>query len=151
METTFGCKTPTFAHIWLLQKKNSLKHMGCCWYHDMDPIEHDLDDFGLAIINRDNLPLTLHELAQLLTQDSDALDIATIGSDSGQCSATSWCPCSARGGHTWFWWQSGIRNSTIENFDAVKSPKTELSLKLTEVEILWQNPQFCCSSGSFSF
>ena len=28
----------------------------------------------------DNLPLTLHELAQALTKDSDALDIDTIGS-----------------------------------------------------------------------
>ena len=28
---------------------------------DMDPIEHALDDFGHAIINRDNLPLTVHE------------------------------------------------------------------------------------------
>ena len=43
--------------------------------HDMDPIEHALDDFGRAIINRDNLPLTLHELAQAPTKDSDALDI----------------------------------------------------------------------------
>ena len=42
---------------------------------DMDPIEHALDDFGRAIINRDNLPLTLHELAQAPTKDSDALDI----------------------------------------------------------------------------
>ena len=40
----------------------------------MDPIEHALDDFGRAIINRDNLPLTVHELAQALTKDSDALD-----------------------------------------------------------------------------
>ena len=31
--------------------------------------------FGRAIINRDNLPLTLHELAQAPTKDSDALDI----------------------------------------------------------------------------
>ena len=47
----------------------------------MDPIEHALDDFGVgrAIINRDNLPLTLHELAQAPTKDSDALDIETIG------------------------------------------------------------------------
>ena len=46
----------------------------------MNPIEHALDDFGHAIINRDNLPLTLHELAQALTKDSDALqDIASIG------------------------------------------------------------------------
>ena len=45
----------------------------------MDPIEHVLDDFGHAIINRDNLPLTLHELAQAPTKDSDALDIETIG------------------------------------------------------------------------
>ena len=48
----------------------------------MDPIEHALDDFGRAIINRDNLPLTLHELAQAEqapTKDSDALDIETIG------------------------------------------------------------------------
>ena len=41
----------------------------------MDPIGHALDDFGHAIINRDNL----HELAQAPTKDSDALDIATIG------------------------------------------------------------------------
>ena len=45
----------------------------------MDPIEHALDDFGRAIINRDNLPLPLHELAQAPTKDSDALDIETIG------------------------------------------------------------------------
>ena len=45
----------------------------------MDPIEHALDDFGRAIINRHNLPLTLHELAQAPTKDSDALDIETIG------------------------------------------------------------------------
>ena len=29
---------------------------------DMDPIEHALDDFGRAIINRDNLPRTLWTL-----------------------------------------------------------------------------------------
>ena len=34
METTFGCKTPTFAHTWLLQCKNFLKHLDRCWYHD---------------------------------------------------------------------------------------------------------------------
>ena len=45
----------------------------------MDPIEHALDDFGRAIINRDNLPLTLNELAQAPNKDSDALDIETIG------------------------------------------------------------------------
>ena len=45
----------------------------------MDPIEHALDDFSRAIISRDNLPLTLHELAQAPTKDSDALDIETIG------------------------------------------------------------------------
>ena len=38
-----------------------------------------LDDFGRAIINRDNIPLTLHELAQAPTKDSDAQDIETIG------------------------------------------------------------------------
>ena len=38
-----------------------------------------MDDFGCAIINRDNLPLTLHELAQAPTKDADALDIETIG------------------------------------------------------------------------
>ena len=32
-----------------------------------------------SIINRDNLPLTLHELAQAPTKDSDVLDIETIG------------------------------------------------------------------------
>ena len=45
----------------------------------MDPIEHALDDFGCAIFNRDNLQLTLHELAQAPTKDSDALDIEIIG------------------------------------------------------------------------
>ena len=45
----------------------------------MDPIEHALDDFGRAVINRDNLPLTMHELAQAPTKDLDALDIETIG------------------------------------------------------------------------
>ena len=45
----------------------------------MDPIGHALDDFGRAIINMDNLPLTLHELAQAPTKDSDALDIETMG------------------------------------------------------------------------
>ena len=44
----------------------------------MDPIEHALDDFGRAIINRDNLPLTLHNKAQAPTKDLDALDIETI-------------------------------------------------------------------------
>ena len=46
---------------------------------DMDLIEHALDDFGRAIINRDNIPLTLRGLAQAPTKDSDALDIETIG------------------------------------------------------------------------
>ena len=41
----------------------------------MDPIEHALDDFSRAIINRDNLPLSL----QAPTKDSDALDSETIG------------------------------------------------------------------------
>ena len=36
-------------------------------------------DFGRGIIDMDNLPLTLHELAQALTKDSDALHIDTIG------------------------------------------------------------------------
>ena len=45
----------------------------------MDPIEHALHDFGGAIITRDNLPLTLHELAQAPTKHLDALDIETIG------------------------------------------------------------------------
>ena len=34
METTFGCKTTTFAHIWLQQWNNFLKHMDRCLYHD---------------------------------------------------------------------------------------------------------------------
>ena len=46
---------------------------------DMDPIEHALDDFRRAIINRDNLPLTLHVLVQAPTKDSHALDIEPIG------------------------------------------------------------------------
>ena len=43
----------------------------------MDPIEYGLDDFG-RVINRDNLPLTLHEIALAPTKDTDALDIETI-------------------------------------------------------------------------
>ena len=38
-----------------------------------------MDDVGRAIIDRDNLPLTLHGLAQALTTDSDTTDIDTIG------------------------------------------------------------------------
>ena len=45
----------------------------------MDPIAYALDDFGRAIINRENLTLTLHELTQAPTKDLDALDIETIG------------------------------------------------------------------------
>ena len=41
-------------------------------------IEHALDDFGRVIINRDNLPLTLHELAQAPIKDLDALDIDNL-------------------------------------------------------------------------
>ena len=41
----------------------------------LDPIEHALDDFSRAIISGDNLPLTLHEVAQAPTKDSDALSI----------------------------------------------------------------------------
>ena len=33
----------------------------------------------VASIDRDNLPITLHELAQAPTKDSDARDIETIG------------------------------------------------------------------------
>ena len=36
------------------------------------------DKLICAIINRDNLPLTLHEFAQAPTENSDALDIETI-------------------------------------------------------------------------
>ena len=85
METTFGRKTTTFAHYMAAAVKEFLEAYGLvlvprptCSLH-MDPIEHALDDFGRAIINRDNLPLTLHELAQAPTKDSDALDIETIG------------------------------------------------------------------------
>ena len=87
METTFGCKTTTFAHINIMAAavKEFLEEYGpvlvpcpTCFL-DMDPTEHALDDFGCAIINRDNLPLTLHEVAQAPTKDSDALDIETIG------------------------------------------------------------------------
>ena len=42
-------------------------------------VEHVMDDFGRAIINRDNVPLNVHELAQAPTKDSDALHIETIG------------------------------------------------------------------------
>ena len=84
----------------------------------MDPIEHALDDFGRAIINRDNLPLTLHELAQAPTKDSDALDIETIG-NLVDTLWTVFCDLLmtffGQDGHTGFWWQSGIRNSIIEH------------------------------------
>ena len=53
---------------------------------DMDPIEHALDDFVRAIIIKDNLPQTLHELAQAPTKDLDALDIETIGNIVGRVS-----------------------------------------------------------------
>ena len=96
----------------------------------MDPIEHALDDFGRAIINRDNLPLTLHELAQALTKDSDALDIDTIGNlvDSVLRPLDA-LYSSDKGGHTWFWSQCSIRNSTIEHFDAVKITKNLIIFK----------------------
>ena len=83
---------------------------------DMEPIEHALDDFGHAIINRDNLPLTLHELAQVPTKDSDALDIETIGN---LVDSVLWPLADlARPGVAIYdfgveW--SGIRNSTIEH------------------------------------
>ena len=80
----------------------------------MDPIEHALDDFGRAIINRDNLPLILHESAQAPTKDSDALDIETIGN---LVDSVLWPlddlvrPAAILD----FARQSGIRNSTIEH------------------------------------
>ena len=79
----------------------------------MDHIEHALDDFGRAIINRDNLPLTLHELAQAPTKDSDALDIETIGN---LVDSVLW-PLHdlVRPGVAILWWQGGNRNSTIEH------------------------------------
>ena len=45
----------------------------------LDPIKHALDDCGRAIIDKDNLTLTLHVLAQALTKESEALHIDTIG------------------------------------------------------------------------
>ena len=80
----------------------------------MDTIEHALDDFSRAIIDRDNFPLTLHELAQAPTKDSDALYIETIGNlvDSVLRALDDLVRLFGRGGLTWFWWQSGIRNST---------------------------------------
>ena len=45
----------------------------------MDHIGNALNDLGRAIINRDNLLLTLHELAQASTKNVDDLDIETIG------------------------------------------------------------------------
>ena len=86
METTFGCKTTTFAHNYMaaavkkfIEAYGPVLVPGPTCSLDMDPIEHVLDDFGRAIINRDNPRLTLHELAQAPTKDSNALDIETIG------------------------------------------------------------------------
>ena len=117
----------------------------------MDPTEHALDDFGHAIINRGQFPLTLRELAQAPTKDSNALDIETRVNLVDSVLRPLDDLVRPGVANTWFWRQSGIQNSLIEHYDAVKSPKTKLSLKLTEVDKLWQNPQFCCSGGSFSF
>ena len=110
---------------------------------DMDPIEHASAYFGRATINRD-LPLTLHELAKAPTKDLDSLDIETMGNimDSVLRPIDDLVLPVL---HTWIWWQSGIRNSTIKQCNTVKLPKTELSLKLSEVDKLWENSQFCCS------
>ena len=57
-------------------RKFDKKFVGSC---DRRRIEHALDDFGRAIINKENLPLILHELAQAPTKYLDALDIEIIG------------------------------------------------------------------------
>ena len=116
----------------------------------MDPIEHALDDFVRAIINRDNLLLTLYELAQAPTKDLDALDIETIGNI---VDSVLW-PLDdlVLPGVSILDFGDRVAFETVQlNIRiAVKSPKPELFLKLTEMNKLWQNPQFC-SSGSFSF
>uniref|UniRef100_A0A3B4YRL8 Tc1-like transposase DDE domain-containing protein n=1 Tax=Seriola lalandi dorsalis TaxID=1841481 RepID=A0A3B4YRL8_SERLL len=45
---------------------------------DMNPIEHAWDALGRAITERDNIPQTLQELAQALTEEWDALPTDNI-------------------------------------------------------------------------
>ena len=158
METTFSCKTTTFAHNGCCSERISwstwagagtMTHLlpryacmhGPYWacfgrlrschrmgfrYNsgkvlDVSDVNICLPHQGRTYGNniRDNLPLTLHELAQAPTKDSDALDIETIGNLEDSVlrpldDLVTWC---------WCWRQSGIRISTSEHCDAVKSPK----------------------------
>uniref|UniRef100_A0A3B4T2P6 Tc1-like transposase DDE domain-containing protein n=1 Tax=Seriola dumerili TaxID=41447 RepID=A0A3B4T2P6_SERDU len=45
---------------------------------DMNPIEHAWDALGRAIKERDNIPQTLQELAQALTEEWDTLPTDNI-------------------------------------------------------------------------
>uniref|UniRef100_A0A3B4TJG1 Tc1-like transposase DDE domain-containing protein n=1 Tax=Seriola dumerili TaxID=41447 RepID=A0A3B4TJG1_SERDU len=45
---------------------------------DMNPIEHAWDALGRAIKERDNIPQTLQELAQALTEEWEALPTDNI-------------------------------------------------------------------------
>ena len=135
--------------------KNSLKvaFCACKWkfgsitVHCSNSVMHELWTLSCASNERREAYLSIHVhlIKQIYDYDSKKLQWNSVSFILGR---TVVLP---GGGHTWFWWQSGIRNSTIEHYHAVKSPNIALSLNLTEVDKLWQNPQFCCSSGSFSF
>ena len=95
---------------------------------------------------------TIHELAQAPTKDSDALDIEIIGN---LVDSVLW-PLDdlIRSG------LAILDFGEIEAFETVqlniwmhcsKITKNLTFSKFTDIDKLWQNSQFCCSSGSFSF
>jgi hypothetical protein len=67
---------------------------------DMNPIEHAWDALGRAINDRDNLPQTLQELAQALTDKWDALPIDIINNLVDSMPRRLDALIHARGGHT---------------------------------------------------
>lgn len=67
---------------------------------DMNPIEHAWDALGRAINDRDNIPQTLQELAQALTDEWDALAIDSINKLVDSMPRRLNALIRVRGGHT---------------------------------------------------
>ena len=67
---------------------------------DMNPIEHAWDALGRAISERDNIPQTLQELAQALTEEWDALPTDNINRLVDSMPRRLNALIRARGGHT---------------------------------------------------
>uniref|UniRef100_A0A8C4NNY5 Tc1-like transposase DDE domain-containing protein n=1 Tax=Eptatretus burgeri TaxID=7764 RepID=A0A8C4NNY5_EPTBU len=67
---------------------------------DMNPIEHAWGALGRAINDRDNLPQTLQELAQALTDEWDALPIDITNNLVDSMPRRFDALIHARGGHT---------------------------------------------------